>query len=96
MIEEPTLCIRVQLPDGPSHIGANCHEYAKEIVGNGGKVLDSKWSHPASKWREVGGWGRPHLTDRQRGYVDACRDLGDDTVRKLVEIIDSMTRGGGQ
>lgn len=96
-IEDPTLKIRVKLPDG-IYLTRDCGDVARDVVGGMGEVLDAKWGRPPSMWHSTGrGWGRQKLSESERGYVTAVRDALDDgnpVVAELVRIIDRLTKGG--
>lgn len=104
-IEGPTLKVRFELDALP---GDDCRETAKAIATSAQshnvrlasfrrvEVLDAEWGRKPSNWRQTGrGWGRPTLTERQRGFVHAVRvDLtADGVARYLLEIIDDLTGG---
>ena len=90
--ENPTLKIRVETGN---HWGASCHDVAKEIIGDRSLVLDAKWGREPSKWRETGGgWGRPKVSARDQGFLDAVRITADPKgiEGRLLEIIDRITQ----
>jgi hypothetical protein len=89
--ENPTLKIRVGTGN---HWGASCNDVAEQIIGDRGVVLDAKWGREPTKWRETGrGWGRPTLTQRERGFVDAVESMTSptDIETQLLAIVQRLT-----
>jgi hypothetical protein len=95
-IEDPTLKVRIVLPD-LVFLGSDCHSVAARLIAGEypeARAVDSKWSRPESKWIADGrGWGRQRLKDEEKGFVAAVNALCDEgsVEARLVAIIKRLT-----
>lgn len=93
--ENPTLKIRFQVSDAA--LGTDCQAYADKIARKadmGLTVLDAKWGRKPTEWYPTRTWGRPRLSERDAGFVEAIRSLDrpEGVETRLLAIIEKLTK----